>query len=135
LKFIKKIKKKSSGYGYGYWFDVNRRGNFWKFSKFMKRYNDLLNHYNVSANRYNDSETVQRVRGYEGASTGVWAASTTGFFQKKKTDRPFSNPDPFTRLYSGTGTDCTRRILANLEHDMTWYEFRHDTDNISRHKI
>jgi hypothetical protein len=54
----------------------------------MKRYNDLLNHYNVSANRYNDSETVQRVRGYEGASTGVWAASTTGFFQKKKLTGP-----------------------------------------------
>jgi hypothetical protein len=46
------------------------------------------------------------------------------FFQKK-TDRPFSNPYPFTRLYPGTGTGtagmdrgytatgCTRRVLAN----------------------
>jgi hypothetical protein len=87
----------------------------------MKRYNDLLNCYNVSANRYNDSETVQtgtRVR------VRVRAAGIMGFFQKE-TDRSFSNPYPFTRLYSGmgtgtagtghgyTGTGCTRRILAN----------------------
>jgi hypothetical protein len=60
----------------------------------MKRYNDLLNRYNVLANCYNDSETiitvqktVQRVRGYEGAGTGVRirAADTTGFFQKNLT--------------------------------------------------
>jgi hypothetical protein len=33
-------------------------GDFWIFLKFMKRYNDLLNCYNVSTNCYNDSETV-----------------------------------------------------------------------------
>jgi hypothetical protein len=71
-----------------------------------------MKRYNVSANRYND--------GYAGTGTG-----TMGFFQKK-TDRPFSIPYPFTRLYPGTGTntagtghgytgtDCTRRFLANL---------------------
>jgi hypothetical protein len=67
--------------------------------------------------------------GYMGAGTpvrvraaGVHGRGYAGgggyndFFQKKKTDRPFSNPYPFTRLYSGTGmgTGCTRRVLANL---------------------
>jgi hypothetical protein len=51
-----------------------------------------MKRYNVSANRYNDGYG-QRVNGY----------GYNGFFPKK-TDRPFSNPYPFTRLYPGTGT-------------------------------
>jgi hypothetical protein len=41
-------------------------------------------------------------------------------FSKKKTDRLFSNPYPFTRpriqipRVPDTGTDCTRRVLTNL---------------------
>jgi hypothetical protein len=83
------------------------------------RYNDSVNRYNVSANRYNDlwnvitfqqtvitvSETViatgTRVRARAVDDKRVRVQRV--FFQKK-TDRPFSNPYPFTRLYPGTGT-------------------------------
>jgi hypothetical protein len=113
LKFVKKKSNGYSGfggYGYGYWFDMNRGGIFWKFSKFMKRYNDLLN-------RYNGSETVQRIRGC-GYGYGRRAAAgkrvrVQQVFSKKKTDRRFTNPYSFTRLYPDTSTGCTRRVLAN----------------------
>jgi hypothetical protein len=67
------------------------------FENFQNLWNiDLLNCYNVSANCYNDSETIITVQkpcnGYAGAGTG-----TTGFFLKK-TNRPFSNPYLCTRL-------------------------------------
>jgi hypothetical protein len=42
--------------------------------------------------------------GYEYAGTST-SGGYNGFFFKKKTDRPFSKPYPFTRLYPGTGTD------------------------------
>jgi hypothetical protein len=76
-----------------------------------------MKRYNVSANRYNDLwnvitfqqtvitvfETVITVQTGTGTGDGYTGAGTTSFFQKK-TDRPFSNSYPFTRLYPGTGT-------------------------------
>jgi hypothetical protein len=43
--------------------------------------------------------------GYAGGRRRVdgYGYGYNGFFPKK-TDRPFSNPYPFTRLYPGTGT-------------------------------
>jgi hypothetical protein len=91
----------------------------------MKRYNYLLNRYNVSANRYNDSETVITVQkscnGYAGAGTRVriWAACTTGFFQKKltgpsqtRTRVPFYPPIPGHGYgYRVPDTDTRVRIV------------------------
>jgi hypothetical protein len=70
--------------------------------------------------------TVLRVRGYGRRAAGTRArVRVQRVFSKKKTDRPFSNPYSFTRLYPGTGTNtagtgrgytgkgCTRRVLAN----------------------
>jgi hypothetical protein len=49
-----------------------------------------------------------RVRGYGYTGAGTRAAGkrvrVQRVFSKKKTDRPFSNPYPSTRLYPGTGT-------------------------------
>jgi hypothetical protein len=56
-----------------------------------------MKRYNVSANRYNGSD------GYAGTGTGRgYAGPVNGYgyneFFPKKTDRPFSNPYPCTRL-------------------------------------
>jgi hypothetical protein len=73
-----------------------------------------MKRYNVSANRYNGSD------GYAGTRAAGKRVQVQRVFSQKKTDRPFSNPYPFTRLYPGTGTytvgtghgytgtDCTR---------------------------
>jgi hypothetical protein len=68
-----------------------------------------MKRYNVSANRYNDSETIITV--HTGTRVRAQAAGTRAagtrvrvrvrvqqIFSKKKTDRPFSNPYPCTRL-------------------------------------
>jgi hypothetical protein len=82
-----------------------------------------MKHYNVSANRYND--------GYAGQAAGTRARlhgrRVNGYkyneFFPKKTDRPFSNPYPCTRLLAYTrarvriprvpGTDTRIRIVPD----------------------
>jgi hypothetical protein len=81
----------------------------------MKRYNDLLNRYNGSETVITVSETVQRVRGRRVNEYGY------NEFFSKKTDRPFSNPYPYTCLPAYTrarvriprvpGTDTRVRII------------------------